>query len=74
MTNLLRHAEVTALLERLAPLEAQLLPNERQMVQALRDKYARPGVTDFDDARCLEVILRNLEIRKGYDMDGSGKV
>ena len=67
MTNLLRHAEVTALLERLAPLEDQLLPNERQMVQALGDKYAQPGVTDFDDARCLEVILRNLEIRKGFE-------
>ena len=69
MTNLLRHTEVTALLERLAPLENQLLPNERQMVQALRDKYAQPGVTDFDDARCLEVILRNLEIRKGFETD-----
>ena len=73
MTNLLRHAEVTALLERLAPLEGQLLPNERQMVQAIRDKYAQPGVTDFDDAHCLEVILRNLEIRKGYDMERKGR-
>ena len=66
MTNLLRHTEVTALLERLEGLEDRLLPNELEMLRALRAKYAEPGVTDFDDARCLEVILRNVEIRKGH--------
>ena len=71
MSNILRLAEVTALLERIAPLEEQLLPNERQVVQSLREKYRQPGVTDFDDARCLEVILRNHEIRKGFER-GSG--
>ena len=69
MSNILRLAEVTALLERIAPLEEELLPNERQMVRSLRDKYRQPGVTDFDDARCLEVILRNHEIRKGFATD-----
>ena len=66
MTNLARHAAVTELLERLERLEDRLLPNEREMVAHLRSKYAEPGVTDFDDAHCLEVILRNVEIRKGY--------
>ena len=66
MTNLARHAAVTELLERLERLEDRLLPNEREMVAHLRLKYAEPGVSDFDDAQCLEVILRNVEIRKGY--------
>ena len=69
MVNLARHVEAQRLLERLAAVEDALLPNELEMVRHLRAKYAEPGVTDFDDVTVLEVILRNVEIRKGYGMD-----
>lgn len=69
MTNLARMAEVARLLEALEPLEDQLLANELEMVRSLRTKYAEPGVTDFDDAVVLEVVLRNVEIRRGYLID-----
>ena len=70
MANLLRHVEVTRLLERLEALEDQLLANERTMVAELRAKYAEPGIGDPDDLLCLQVILRNIEIRKGYKGGG----
>ena len=69
MSNLARMAEVQRLLEQLEALQEKLLPNEREMVSSLRAKYDEPGVTDFDDAIVLEVILRNIEIRKGYAID-----
>lgn len=69
MANLARMAEVARLLELLQPLEEQLLPNELEMVRSLRLKYADPAVTDFDDAVVLEVILRNIEIRRGFRID-----
>ncbi len=69
MVNLTRHVEAQRLLEELAALEGALLPNELEMVRHLRAKYAEPGVTDFDDVTVLEVILRNVEVRKSYGMD-----
>ena len=69
MTNLTRMAEVQRLLDRLETLEDKLLPNELEMVRSLRAKYDDPGITDFDDAIVLDVILRNIEIRKGYRID-----
>lgn len=69
MVNLARHAEAQRLLEQIAAVEEQLLPNELEMVHHLRAKYGEPGVNDFDDVTVLEVILRNVEIRKGYRID-----
>ena len=69
MVNLARHVEAQRLLEEIAAVEDQLLPNELEMVHHLRAKYGEPGVTDFDDVTVLEVVLRNVEIRKGYRID-----
>ena len=69
MVNLARHVEAQRLLEQIAAVEDRLLPNELEMVHHLRAKYGEPGVTDFDDVPVLEVILRNVEIRKGYRID-----
>ncbi len=32
-------------------------------------RYAGPDHGDFDDKICLEVMLRNVAIRKGYTME-----
>ena len=69
MFDMARHVEVMSLLEKLQAVEDQLLPNELEMVRSLRAKYAEPGHNDFDDVTCLEVILRNVEVRKGYRID-----
>lgn len=69
MFDMARHVEVMSLLEKLQAVEDQLLPNELEMLRSLRAKYAEPGHNDFDDVTCLEVILRNVEVRKGYRID-----
>jgi hypothetical protein len=69
--DLARHAEARRLLDELAPLEARLLPNEREMVAHLRSRYAEPGHGEADDVAVLEIILRNVRIREGFDHDPS---
>lgn len=69
MFNLARHAEVTRLLDALEARIEELTPNELELYRTLRAKYASPDHSDFDDVTCLEVMLRNVDIRKGYNMD-----
>ena len=77
MFDMARHVEIKRLLEQLAEVEDKLLPNELEMLRSLAAKYDEPGHGDFDDVTCLEVILRNVEVRKGFKMDpkrDSGRV
>ncbi len=69
MVNLVNHAEVVKLLAEAETLAADLTPNEQEMLSHLKSKYAVPDHGDFDDKICLEVMLRNVAIRKGYAMD-----
>ena len=69
MPKLSELAEVTRLLERLATVEEALTPNERELFHSLKAKYAAPGAGSFDDRTCLEVMLRNVEVRRGYGLD-----
>ena len=69
MPDLIDLAEVNRLLDRLAAVEENLTPNERELFHNLKAKYREPGVTSFDDKTCLEVMLRNIEIRRGYGLD-----
>ncbi len=69
MVDLVNHAEVTKLLAEAEALAADLTPNEQEMLSHLKSKYATPDHGDFDDKICLEVMLRNVAIRKGYTMD-----
>ena len=39
------------------------------MVRSLKAKYAEPLSPDPFDVTCLEVMRRNVEIRKGYRFD-----
>jgi hypothetical protein len=69
MVDLARHVHVTTLFEDIKAVEGDLTANELEMVRHLHEKYADPGHSDFDDAHVLEVILRNVGIRKGFDID-----
>ncbi len=69
MFEMAKFVEVKRLLDQVEAVETGLTPNEREMFRSLLAKYAEPGQTDFDDQVCLEVILRNVEIRKGYNID-----
>ena len=72
--DMARHARVARLLEEVAEVEERLAVNELEMVRHLRRKYADPGHGDGDDATVLEVILRNVEIRKGFEIDAGTHV
>ncbi len=72
MVNLANHAEVVKLLAEAEALAADLTPNEQEMLSYLKSKYAVPDHGDFDDKICLEVMLRNVAIRKGYAIDPKG--
>ena len=69
MVNLANHTAVLKLLAEAEAVTAELTPNEREMLSHLRSKYAAPDHGDFDDKICLEVMLRNVAIRKGYVTD-----
>jgi hypothetical protein len=72
MVNLANHAEVLKLLAEAEALAADLTPNEQDMLSHLKSKYAVPDHGDFDDKICLEVMLRNVAIRRGYASDPKG--
>jgi hypothetical protein len=69
MVDLVNHSEVLRLLAEAEAMAADLTPNEQEMLSHLKSKYAVPDHGDFDDKICLEVMLRNVAIRKGYTMD-----
>ena len=56
-------------LDELGAVEDGLMPIELETYRSLALKYAEPATPDATDAVCLDVILRNVEIRKGYDFD-----
>ena len=55
---------IRALLLQVEAVAGELLPNEQALFEELRDRYAGDGAVAFGDRRCLEVILRNVLIRK----------
>ena len=69
MAALAAFATLRGLIEEAEAAEESLMPNEREMLRSLRSKYAAPAGVDPFDRTALEVMLRNVEIRKGYDFD-----
>ena len=69
MFDMTAYAVFKARLDELGAVEDELMPNERETYRSLALKYAEPATPDATDAVCLDVILRNVEIRKGYDFD-----
>lgn len=69
MVKLVDYAEILNLIERVEAEAGRLAANERELFAHLKAKYADPITGSFDDKTCLEVILRNIEIREGYRLD-----
>ena len=69
MVKLAAYVEFRAGLENVAEVADALLPNELEMLHSLKHKYAEPLDPDPFDITALEVLVRNVEIRKGYRFD-----
>lgn len=68
MVDLVNYVEISRLLEEVAALEDRLTGNERELFRTLTARYAEPVDGTFDDKVCLEVMLRNVQIREGLGM------
>ncbi len=69
MVELVAYVALQRLIEAAEAVGESLMPNEREMLHSLKSKYAAPMDVDPFDTTALEVILRNVEVRKGYDFD-----
>ena len=69
MVELVAFVALQRLIEAADAVEESLMPNEREMLHSLREKYRAPTDVDPFDTTALEVILRNVEVRKGYAFD-----
>ena len=69
MFDMAGYVEIKHLIDKVAAAGAALMPNEAETLATLEDKYAEPLTPDATDVTCLEVILRNIEIRKHYAVD-----
>ena len=69
MFNMAGYAALKSLIDEVGALDQQLMPNELETYRSLAVKYAEPVSPDATDVTCLEVILRNVQIRRGYDFD-----
>lgn len=71
MVNLAHYAEIKALLDDVAALADDLSPNERELFHTLAARYEEPVTGSFEDKTCLEVMLRNVALRKSYGLKAS---
>ena len=71
MVNLAHYAEIRTLLDEVTAVVDQLAPNERELFHTLAARYEEPVTGSFEDKTCLEVMLRNITLRKGYGMKPS---
>ena len=69
MFNIIGFAALKGLIDEVGALDEQLMPNELETYRSLAIKYAEPASPDATDVTCLEVILRNVQIRRGYNFD-----
>lgn len=67
--NLVVYAAFKERLDAIGAIEGQLIPNELETFRSLAVKYAEPVTPDPTDVACLDVILRNVEVRKGYNFN-----
>jgi hypothetical protein len=69
MVKLVEFTKILNLIEKVEAQANKLSANERELFAHLKAKYAEPVTGSFDDKTCLEVILRNIEIREGVRLD-----
>lgn len=64
LTDLATLVEIQDLIEKATRLESRLAENEKAVLAELRDKYAGPCEIGDQDKTLLQVMLRNVAIRK----------
>jgi len=69
MFDMTAYAQLRILLSELDKIEDKLMPNELEMLHSIKAKYAEPQSPDPFDSTALNVILRNVDVRKGVSMD-----
>ncbi len=69
MFNMTGYVELKRLLTEVEAIEEKLTPNELDMLRSLKVKYIEPLNPDPFDVTSLNVMLRNVEIRRGYRFD-----
>ena len=69
MFNMAAYSALKGLIDEVGAVDDRLMPNELETYRSLAMKYAEPVSPDATDVTCLEVILRNVRIRHGYDFD-----
>ncbi|MCH7693812.1 MAG: hypothetical protein IID50_10250 [Proteobacteria bacterium] len=63
------YVELKRLLTEVEAIEEKLTPNELDMLRSLKAKYIEPLNPDPFDVTSLNVMVRNVEIRRGYRFD-----
>lgn len=61
-------SEIKNLIGQLTMIEDKLNDNERELFQELRQKHEDTSTIGFDDKILLEVMLRNINIRRDKGM------
>ena len=69
MPDLLDREQVLQLLSDCVAVKDQFTANEYEMYSHIKDKYEKESEESFDDKICLEVMLRNISIRKDLALD-----
>lgn len=64
MPELEEREQVLQLLSECAAVKGQFTANEYEMYSQIKDKYEKELEGSFDDKICLEVMLRNIQVRK----------
>ena len=68
MVHLQSYIQFKILLDRAAQVEDKLFPNELEMLENLVKKYRESVEPTTIDIAAAEVLLRNVEIRKNFDI------
>ena len=69
MPELVDREQVLQLLSECAVIKEQFTANEFEMYSHIKEKYENESEGSFDDKICLEVMLRNISIRKDLAID-----
>jgi len=69
VVNLPNYVETKRLLDEIEAVADDLMANEIEMFASLKAKYAEAVDPDPFDVTALNVLLRNVAVRKGYDFD-----
>jgi len=69
VVNLPNYVETKRLLDEIEAVADDLMANEIEMFASLKAKYAEAVDSDPFDVTALNVLLRNVAVRKGYDFD-----